>query len=338
MNKKAFSYIFLFIYIITFISCGKNADINDDKSEYTLITPTPVNQSISSETGNNSYTAADAADNNLFTSHHYKSFHEFIIGLRDFDTEDLEIISNIEESDINKKINNTYVTKNENKYGIFNNVRLVILKNKSLLLPYYKGDTVYNTDIVNLPFIFDESAYCDKPRIWYRGVINNQVMIFYIMIFDQPLVHEANRYGASWLINKLSPTALNVHTYKNYYKNETFMYNKQIKLGDRDANAMIIDRNKTGSTRIGIYFVYENMLVGIFEEAELIYSILPNLTFHEVSLLSGKPLRETPGRYGTPYSTREYRLAEGVILHTYEDELAFYEQYGIVNEDVADEN
>ncbi|MCL2664759.1 MAG: hypothetical protein FWE82_04030, partial [Defluviitaleaceae bacterium] len=157
--------------------------------------------------------------------------------------------------------------------------------------------------------------------------------------YDVNLFDEAIINGASWLISVMQPDAINIYNYKEKYSDGTIIYEKMLSLGDRDVKAMIIERGTDAPGVVNIFFVYDDVLINTYGNTLEYYErILPNLTFHEVSLLSGKPLRETPGRYGTPYSTREYRLAEGVELHTYEDELAFYEQYGIVNEDVTDEN
>jgi len=268
----------------------------------------------------------------------------------------LSIIENIEdESKINELIylrtieneymfkdeRNTYISKDEQKNGIFGNLLYTILKDKNILVPFYKGqiiDRVYHPESNSIIMLQVNGAY-EKPHIWFYGEIEKVNNRFIFTYYDEKFVDEANEKGASWLISIIKPDATNIHNYIEKYDDGAIMYEKLMIIGDREVMVMVFENRNTKKSEVNIFFVYDNVLVTTYGNTLEYYErILPNLTFHEVSLLSGKPLRETPGRYGTPYSTREYRLAEGVELHTYEDELVFYEQYGIVNEDETNEN
>ncbi|MCL2664499.1 MAG: hypothetical protein FWE82_02705, partial [Defluviitaleaceae bacterium] len=186
---------------------------------------------------------------------------------------------------------------------------------------------------------FMESYIFRKSQIWHYGEIEGKNNRFLFTYYDKELIEDANLYGGTWLVTKLRPNTSNPANYEDYYDDGTIIYDKVFKLSDRAVNAMVIDRNSGLWPECTIYFVYDDVLIITYGlTVDYFEKIFHYLAFHEVSLLSGKPLRETPGRYGTPYITRECRLAEGVELHTYEDELAFYEQYGIVIEDAAEEN
>ena len=112
------------------------------------------------------------------------------------------------------------------------------------------------------------------------------------------LLDEANEKGASWLLRQISPGAANVHNYEEHQIDGriTTVYEKKIQLGDRDVLALI--------RGTAMFFVYDDILVNT-SVSETMEAFLPDITFQEVSLSTGRPTRNRPGRDGSQFSTRE---------------------------------
>jgi len=168
---------------------------------------------------------------------------------------------------------------------------------------------------------FESYSSCRKPWILYNGKIGDELIFFNPMYYDRSLVEEANEKGASWLMFQINPEGTNVHNYEkrqgaNVYNIEKgqmegmtlTVYEKLIRLGDRDVLAMVFDRVFNSGApvpEVTLYFVYDDILVCASRTTpEFMETTLPDITFREVTFSTNTPLREAPGRAGTQFSTR----------------------------------
>jgi len=146
-------------------------------------------------------------------------------------------------------------------------------------------------------------------------MIGDSYIAFDTMYYDRTLLNEANEKGASWLIAQINPEGVNVHNYERYITDDISfaVYEKEVQLGDRSVLGMIID---IGNESIGIYFVYDDILIVVWGNAEFLEAVLPDITFQEVSLPTNRPLRRRPGREGTRFSTRDVQIvSEDIYNH-----------------------
>ena len=130
--------------------------------------------------------------------------------------------------------------------------------------------------------------------------IGDVYISFNTMYYERALQDEANEKGASWLIAQINPEGINVYNYKTHLSNDKTVYEKELKMGDRDVLAMVID--SSDESEMGMYFVYDDILSSVWGSSEFLDDILADITFREVSLRTNKPLRDKPGRKGTKFS------------------------------------
>ncbi|MCL1816477.1 MAG: hypothetical protein FWG43_02605 [Clostridiales bacterium] len=250
-----------------------------------------------------------------YSTFHYNSNDELYRGLRDFDTEIFQYIRSTEDRYMEDTRRKTRVSQGEQENGIFGNMRKKLLAEETIMAPYYQGrEMVYwNREGVSNITLFVSDSF-RKPSILYHGKfdivnIGNTNINFYVKYYDEALLEEANEKGASWLINQLDPTAVNPHNYRDHYSDNTTVYEQEIQLGDRYVTAMIIDHSQGAmGPALIIYFVYDDILVCVDCHPNALETILPDITFCEVSLPTNRPLRDRPGREGSRYSTIEYEI------------------------------
>lgn len=286
--------------VISITACTQKQISNDSNS---IEKESLDNSSSHSQDG-----ISDNSYSNMFRSFSYESVEELYIGLRDFDSDDLNNISFIENEYMEDTRNKTFVSKDEEKNGIFGDMRNKLLTERTLMMPYYKGEKI--------PFRNKEGSsniklyaadYARKPIINFSNEIDGVYFIFHTTYFDDALITDANEKGASWLISQINPEGVNVDTYKKInleFGINISVYEKEFRLGDRYVLATIIDETPNGVNSIGLYFVYDDILVFVRNTLEVLETILPNITFREVDFPTNTPLRETPGREGTIFSTR----------------------------------
>jgi hypothetical protein len=137
------------------------------------------------------------------------------------------------------------------------------------------------------------------------------------MFYDEAFVDDANINGASWLLREISPETMNTHNYEEIIQGLVdlgilgvkyqVVYEKEYQLGDRDVIALVYDstvRINDLPPGLEIFFVYDDILVTVMGNPDKIDEILPYLTFFEIDFPTNTPLRDTPGREWSTFSTR----------------------------------
>ena len=246
---------------------------------------------------------------NLFGSYSYDSIEDFYRGLRDFEPFEIEEISFRENRYMENTRSRTHVTEAEEINGIFGNMRNQLLVEKTIMVPYYRNKPVPRYSMEEAYYILlSESYYCRKPWIEFACEVNGVYFGFDTMYYDKKLLDEANQKGASWLMSQIDHDGLNVYNYKQHNAKDgtnVIVYEKEFRLGDRDVLAMIMDCTLDEFYSLGVYFVYDDILVCVWNRIENLETILPDITFREVNFTTNTPLRAEPGREGTKYSTRD---------------------------------
>jgi len=245
-----------------------------------------------------------------YKSFRYNSSLELYTGLRDFEVHILQEINDVENKYIEDTRSKTHITEAEEINGIFGNMRNKLLSENTVMVPYYRGEEIPYGNLegsTNIAVFASENHR--KPHILYNGQFDCGGINFFIQYYDKNLLDEANQKGASWLISQINPDAVNIYNYekifaKTEYKYVT-VYEKEIRLSDRDVLAMVHDVTIDENLRIlSIYFVYDDILVRAVTNIEAAEAVLPDITFREVYFPTNTPLRAEPGREGTKYSTR----------------------------------
>jgi len=285
--------------------------------------PEAVATAVSAQEG-----ISDAAYCDLFSAFPYNSIEDLYQGLRDLDADELESVRFREDQQMEYTRQKTRVTEDELKDGIFGSMRNKLLKEDTLMVPYYQGKELPLDDEVGYSSItIYESQACRKPWINFRGKIGNEFIFFNTMYYDKTLMEEANEKGASWLMSQINPEGINVYNYKErqgskaynietgQYESTTFTaYERVVRLGDRDVLAMVFEHifeNGKPLLEATLYFVYDDILVCAWRATpEFMEILLADITFREVSFSTNTPLREEPGRAGTPFSTRSAATGE----------------------------
>lgn len=253
---------------------------------------------------------SDTQYGNLFLNPRYDSVEDLYRGLRDFDSSELQYIRSMENQHLEDTKRRTQVTEAELRDGIFGNLRNQLLREETLLVPYYQNREIpyLNKEGASNITLFESQA-CRKPWILFRSKIGDEHIFLQTMYYDRNLLEAANEKGASWLLSQLKPEGTNVYNYEERYPPESnvTVYEKELQLGDRDVLAMIIDNSLDEEyPGLSIYFVYDDILVGAWRGTpEFMLDALKDITFREVSLPDNMPLRGTPGREGTRFSTRD---------------------------------
>lgn len=93
------------------------------------------------------------------------------------------------------------------------------------------------------------------PWIWYFPTVSTGEN-FYIAITYLPDVERQRNMTASEVIKELSPKSANIDNLGDQHES---IYNKQMKLYDREVTALVIEYKE--DTRDSIFFVYEDLLV-----------------------------------------------------------------------------
>jgi len=269
-------------------------------------------------TGNTSKSAQDGISDSQycgsFDAYYYDSIVELYQGLRDFDPNELDSISFMENQYMDDTRAKTHISEDEERNGIFGTMLNKLLTEKTLMFPYYRGTRLPLYEFKGefegaSSIVITPTGPCRKPWINFTFEVNGDSFPVYTMYFDESLMNEANEKGASWLMAQLYPNGTNVHNYEksNFEigRPNRLVYEKEYQLGDRNVMAMVIDNSLEGFDYLGVYFVYDDILVCIWETPENLESILPDITFREVYLPTNTPLRDEPGREGTIYSTKK---------------------------------
>ena len=245
------------------------------------------------------------------STYSFNTIEELYQGLRDFNSDELQDIRRLESYRMEDTQRRTHVTDDELENGIFGDLLIKLLKEGTVMVPYYQGREIPCDEREGITSIMlSESGDCWKPWIGYFGKIGDDNTRINTMYYDRTLLDEANEKGASWLLNQIDPTVVNIHNYEKYNSDSVFInvYEKVIRLSDRDVKAMVIEYINTADVytndEITIYFVYDDILVCALGYTKFMETILPDITFQEVSLVDNKPIREEPGREGTKYSIR----------------------------------
>lgn len=107
----------------------------------------------------------------------------------------------------------------------------------------------------NITF-FVEELY-GLPWIWYYPQVSTGGN-FYISMTYLPDSEKQRHMTAAEVIKELSPNSANID---NLGSDHERIYNKQIKLNDREVTALVMEYND--STRDSIFFVYDDLLVRV---------------------------------------------------------------------------
>jgi len=236
------------------------------------------------------------------------SVEEFYMGLENFPAEKLEKIREWERDNMSTLRQETHVSEDEEREGIFDYVRNKLLEEKTLIMPFYRGEQapLYIYESIGSTAIYlDPSALSRKPEITYGVNIEGLHLTIKTCFYDKSLVKEANEKGASWLKSQLQSDGLNVYNYERFvkedkettlpeYRYDWTVYEKEYRLGDRDVKAMVVDDSlrKGAPPLITIYFVYDDMLINVRCNPETvdIEKILTEITFRKVYLPTNTPV------------------------------------------------
>jgi len=234
----------------------------------------------------------------LFSTLYYESFEDFYQGLNNFPQDKLELIRIAENQTRESTRATTVVSENEKREGIFEHVRNKLLEENTLLFPFYQGKQIQLANQV----IFNPSGVFKKPEITFGGYAEGLYLGFGLRFYDESLIEEANKRGASWLMSQMEPDGLNVYNYESKRDSATFVdgtkskmtvYEKEYRLGDRDVMAMVIDNSFLSTNPVvTIYFVYDDMLISVNFNPEKVEveKILAEITFHKVYLPTNTPM------------------------------------------------
>jgi hypothetical protein len=163
-----------------------------------------------------------------------------------------------------------------------------LLIEKTMMVPYYRGEEINYRNREGFANITIYAADTfRKPCIIYGGLFDSGDVAFTLTYFDRNLVDEANEKGASWLISQLRPAMINLDNYEEIIMEHGYnmsVYEKEYQLGDRDVLAMVIDHILDDGRSLGMYFVYDDIIVCVNGYMEAVETILPDITFREVSL------------------------------------------------------
>ena len=224
--------------------------------------------------------------------------------MENFPADELEKTRGWEMVNMSTICQETHVSEDEEREGIFGYARNKLLEEKTLLMPFYQGEQVpfYIHESTGAASIsLNPSGPSRKPEITYGVSFFTINMYFY----DKSLVKEANEKGASWLKSQLQPDGLNVYNYKSYIKLEKqyvsseywydwTVYEKEYRLGDRNVKAMVVDESlrKGAPPLITISFVYDDILINVRCNPETvdIEKILAEITFRKVYLPTNTPV------------------------------------------------
>ena len=127
---------------------------------------------------------------------------------------------------------------------------------KSFPHPMLGGDPItYRNEegFSNITFLGNELY--NLPWIWYFPTVSTGEN-FYIAITYLPDVDMQRNMTASEVIKELSPKSANIDNLGDQHES---IYNKQMKLYDREVTALVIEYKE--ATRDIIFFVYEDLLV-----------------------------------------------------------------------------
>ncbi len=105
----------------------------------------------------------------------------------------------------------------------------------------------------NITFLVNELY--DLPWIWYFPNVSTGEN-FYISMTYLPNSEKQRNMTASEVIKELSPNSANID---NLGAQHESIYNKQMKLNDREVTALVIEYKE--DTRDSIFFVYDDLLV-----------------------------------------------------------------------------
>jgi len=281
-------------------------------SQGSLVHELSDNDSLGTSTivaDNSSPVVSDAEYSSLFESYIFDSVEDMYLGFHDIDEGTLDSIRRREGYHIDSTRRRTRVTREEQNEGIFGHMRNRLLREGTLMVPFYQGEQLPLRDregFANITVF--ESMAVRKPWIVYHGLIDDEPIFFETMYYDRSLMDEANEKGASWLLSQINPDGTNVY---NFEENQidgmtTTVYEREISLGDRNVLAMASDAVfDDGEFSTIFYFVYDDILVIVWRASpDFLEAALPYITFQEVDFSTNKPLRTTPGRKGTRFSTR----------------------------------
>ncbi len=193
------------------------------------------------------YTPAQASPP-LFDSYYYTSVDAFYQGLRNMSQSELDSIREKEDQIMKDTQEKTHVSAAELESGIFGNLRNVLLEEKGLLIPCWKGDVFPLDTQAEYCVELTVSGACRKPWISYVGKNGISVATMY---YDPELKSKANEQGTSFLMAQLEPDGLNVDNYTEIQKDllskgimsakNMTVYEKEYRLYDRDVQALVID-------------------------------------------------------------------------------------------------
>ena len=131
-----------------------------------------------------------------------------------------------------------------------------VKSDKSFPHPMLEGDPItYRNEegFSNITFLGNELY--NLPWIWYFPTVSTGEN-FYIAITYLPDVERQRNMTASEVIKELSPKSANIDNLGDQHES---IYNKQMKLNDREVTALVIEYKE--ATRDSIFFVYEDLLV-----------------------------------------------------------------------------
>ncbi len=113
----------------------------------------------------------------------------------------------------------------------------------------------------NITFFVNELY--ELPWIWYFPHVSTGENLYISMTYLQDSEKQRNM-TASEVIKKLSPDSANIDNLGTQHEN---IYNKQMKLNDREVTALVMEYKE--GTRDSIFFVYDDFLVHITYNSEV---------------------------------------------------------------------
>lgn len=244
--KKLLSFVFSLIFCFTLISCNKKIEAETNTSQNTKSTSATTSKAIAAITESNKANintdllqgsegiAWDMGDNFSFDS-----YDRFFAHLSDKANKKNSIIQSLKSSFGEKyeRFVNELTAKEHIETPHINGERMPVQVSNS-------GIVLFSSDIYGLPWIWYQCIYGEER-------IRVTVQVSYPHVEE----HEdfSNDLSTSQILSLIDPSAVNIHNYTEFeaYKK---VYEKEIKLSDRTASAIVYELKNSDNMFVKIYY------------------------------------------------------------------------------------
>lgn len=160
---------------------------------------------------------------------------------------------------------------------------------RTLYVPYYQGKQIEfrNREGFSNIAIFPVET-CNKPWIWYFGIIGDVDITIRTMYIDKSVVDEANQRGASWLIAQIAPNMPNIDNSTGQTGNIGAVYETLIQLADRAVKALVVEYNDGSYAYDSIYFIYDDIMVRVNADFVFVKSLFSDISFSKIPVGANK--------------------------------------------------